>query len=123
VTIGDHIKKRRMDLRLLQKDIAKRWNVTEETITNWENGYSIPMISYYPLIIEFLGYSLWQFDTNTLSGKILEYRHRYGLSAKQLGRLLGVNLSTVRSWELNESTPSKQKIKKLELLLANKPLD
>lgn len=87
------------------------------------NGHTTPMINYYPLIIEFLGYSMWQFDISTLSGKILDYRYRNGLSAKRLGQLLGVNMSTVRSWELEKRMLSKENIKKLEALLLTKPLE
>ena len=41
-TIGDHIRKKRFDLKLLQKDAAKIIGVSEDTITGWENGRSQP---------------------------------------------------------------------------------
>ena len=37
-TIGEHIRKRRMDLGLEQKEVARIIGVTESTIWNWENG-------------------------------------------------------------------------------------
>lgn len=37
VSIGDHIRKKRMQLKLLQKDVAKICCVTEDCITNWKN--------------------------------------------------------------------------------------
>lgn len=109
-TIDEHIKKSRMDLGLFQRDIAQLWNVTEETITNWENGYSEPQIVYYPCIAVFLGYEWWRFDTSTLSGRTQDYRYRNGLSAKRLGQSLGVNMTTIRSWELEESVPRKEQL-------------
>ncbi|WP_394347489.1 helix-turn-helix transcriptional regulator [Pedobacter polaris] len=41
-TISEHLKKRRMDLGLLQADVARRLNVCDESIGNWENGHSKP---------------------------------------------------------------------------------
>jgi len=38
VTIGDHIRKRRMDLGLLQREVAEIIGVTESSIWNWEHG-------------------------------------------------------------------------------------
>ncbi|MBY0377305.1 MAG: recombinase family protein [Gammaproteobacteria bacterium] len=123
-TIGEHIKKRRMDLGLFQRDIAQLWNVTEETITNWENGYSEPQIGYYARIAMFLGYEWWRFDISALSGRIQDYRYRNGLSAKRLGQLLGVNMTTIRSWELEERVPRKEQLENLNLLLeTTKPLE
>lgn len=106
-----------MDLGLFQRDIAQLWNVTEETITNWENSYSEPQIVYYPRIAEFLGYEWWRFDTSALSERIQDYRYRNGLSAKRLGQSLGVNMTTIRSWELEDSVPRKQQRENLNLLL------
>jgi len=40
-TIGEHIRKRRMDLGLMQREVAKIIGVTESTIWNWENGWDI----------------------------------------------------------------------------------
>jgi hypothetical protein len=37
-TIGDHIRKRRLDLKLLQKDISERLGVDETTIYLWEKN-------------------------------------------------------------------------------------
>lgn len=40
-SIGEHIRKRRMDLNLLQKDVAKMLGVTEGSIKNGENNRGI----------------------------------------------------------------------------------
>ena len=37
-TLGDHLRKKRLDLKLLQKDVARIIGVTESTIWNWEHG-------------------------------------------------------------------------------------
>jgi len=55
-TLGDHIRGKRLDLGLLQKDVAKIINTTTDTIWNLEKNYAIPSLFYIPKIIEFLGY-------------------------------------------------------------------
>ena len=56
-TIGDHIKKRRLKLRLMQQQVADRLEVHIESVKNWEHGVTSPGIHKIPRIIEFLGYS------------------------------------------------------------------
>jgi len=55
--LGDHIRARRLDLGLLQKDVAGIIGVTTDTITNWEKGRNQPMHRRYLKINKFLGYS------------------------------------------------------------------
>ncbi len=110
VSIGDHIRKRRLELGLLQKDVAKRIKVTEDCITNWENNRSEPMIHYLPAIIQFLGYSPQTFDVKNLGDRIREYRYRKGLSFAAFGKMLRVDGSTISSWEKSQSIPSQRNI-------------
>ena len=106
-TIGEHIKKRRMDLGLFQRDIAQLWNVTEETITNWENNRNKPQINFFPLIISFLGYNPFlELGNSSTEKQIYSYRCANGLSYKRLGKLLYVDASTIRAWEQGKRLPS-----------------
>ena len=45
-TLGDHIRKKRLDLELLQKDVANIIGINESTIWNWENNYATPSSFY-----------------------------------------------------------------------------
>ncbi|HTE01621.1 MAG TPA: helix-turn-helix domain-containing protein [Mucilaginibacter sp.] len=56
-TLGEHILKKRLELGLLQKDVAAILGVCEDSITGWENERSRPQSRYYSVIIEFLQYS------------------------------------------------------------------
>jgi len=67
-TIGQHIRKRRMDLRLLQRDVAGIIGVTECTVFGWEKGMREPSTKHVPRIIDFLGYSPFEGP-----GDIFEY--------------------------------------------------
>jgi transcriptional regulator with XRE-family HTH domain len=113
-SIGEHIRKKRMDLGLLQADIAKQLRVSDETINNWENGHRVPQINFYPRIFLFLGYNPVVLDENTIAGKIFAYRCRFGLSYRSFGKQLGVDASTVRGWEHGKCQPKNEILIKLQ---------
>ncbi|MEX1138897.1 MAG: helix-turn-helix transcriptional regulator [Bacteroidota bacterium] len=56
VTIGDHVRAKRLELKLLQKVVARLVGVDETTVYNWERAYTKPPLRYMPKILEFLGY-------------------------------------------------------------------
>jgi len=56
VTLGDHLRRRRLELGLYQKDVAAQIGVTTSTIWNWEHGWAVGY-QYLPKLIRFLGYS------------------------------------------------------------------
>jgi transcriptional regulator with XRE-family HTH domain len=55
-SLGDHIRTHRLDLKLLQKQVADQIGVDKATITNWERNSVAPAVRYLPTIIQFLGY-------------------------------------------------------------------
>ncbi len=105
-TLGDHLRKRRLDMKLLQKDVAQELSVCEQSICNWEKNLAKPDIKYIPTIIKFIGYV--PFDTSIVSTgeKIILYRKLHGLSQKMLACQLGIDPSTLRKWERNKRKPS-----------------
>jgi len=54
-TLGDHLRKRRLDLGLLQKEAAAKLGVDVKTVTNWERQRTQPKIRFLPPIFRFLG--------------------------------------------------------------------
>lgn len=112
-TIGEHIRKRRMDRGLLQKEVAEQIGVTEDCITLWESNKSNPHVSYYPKIIDFLGYLPIEFDTSTLTGRIKEYRYKHGLTQEDLALNLKINESTVYHIEKGTHKPSVKTLTRL----------
>jgi len=54
-TIGDHIRRRRLGLKLFQKDVAEKIGVDKTSIRNWEANATLPEIRLMPAIIGFLG--------------------------------------------------------------------
>jgi len=116
-TLGDHLRKRRLDLKLYQKDVAKRIGVDEATIYNWENNRSFPPLCFIPKIIELLGYVPFESRARTLGEKIVYSRRLLGLTQKKLAKSLGIDPSTLGRWERNESQPNKKLLEKLNTLL------
>lgn len=72
--VGLHIRKRRLELKLLQKDVATYIGVTEEAVMYWETGFAEPQIQYAPKVIEFLGYIPYRHETETLGGRLKLHR-------------------------------------------------
>jgi transcriptional regulator with XRE-family HTH domain len=56
-TLGDHVRKRRLDLGLNQKTTGQRMGVHGGTVWNWESGQRKPETKNLPAIIAFLGYN------------------------------------------------------------------
>jgi len=112
--IGDHIRKRRVELKLLQKDVAKLLGVKKESIYNWENNHNSPKIYLLPKIIEFLGYIPFELSTKTTAERTLYYRKVHGLSQEKLAELLSVDESTIRNWESGKHRPSKKSSETIE---------
>lgn len=106
-SLGEHIRKKRMDLGISQEATAKQLGVSEDCICYWENCRKQPQIRHYPSIIAFLGYSPFDFETETFGGKIKKYKYKHGLNNANLAKLLGVDKTTVASWECNERKPLK----------------
>ena len=104
-TLGQHIRKRRMDLGLLQRNVDEIVDTSIDCITFWENGKIQPQIHFFPKIIFFLGHYPFE-EVNTFSGKLIKYRHHHGLTYKELGKWIGVDGTTITSWESRKTIPN-----------------
>ena len=76
-SIGDHIRARRFDLGLHQREVATQMGVCAETIRNWELGWRQPAIRSLPAIVQFLGYSPLP-QGKSLGEQIMAYRKLRG---------------------------------------------
>ncbi len=104
---GDHIKKRRLELGLYQKEVAMKLGVDECTITNWELNRTSPQLRFIPKIIEFLGYVPPLDTARTLGEIIVEYRRTRGLSQREFAEQMGLDPTTLSRWERGLGRPSK----------------
>ena len=100
-TLGEHIKKRRLELGLTQKQAANALGVNGWTILNWETGQHHPSIRSVPAILSFLGYDAFVAPT-TVGERLLQTRRKYGWSTGEAARQLGVDRTTWQDWERGE---------------------
>ncbi len=118
ITIGDHIKKKRLENNLFQKDVGKIIGTDNFTIVNWEkNGTKNIPAKYYPKIMEFLNYCPLEKPPTTITEKIKLHRLHQELNQKQFAQLLEVDPTTVKFWESGERKPSEKMIKKLKYFI------
>ena len=104
-SLGDHIRARRLDLKLLQKQIADQIGVDKAPITNWERNASSPAVRYVPAIIQFLGYDPLP-PTDSLSERVATARRVLGLSQRKMAERLGVDPATWMGWEASRHRPA-----------------
>ncbi len=96
--LGEHIRKRRLELRLTQKQAAERLGVNPWTGLDWEKDHTEPPIESIPVIIRFLDYDLFP-EPKTIPERLLAKRRTMGWSIKEAARRLGVDSGTWGDWE------------------------
>ncbi|MBU1700199.1 MAG: transcriptional regulator [Candidatus Eisenbacteria bacterium] len=97
-TIGDHVRKRRLDLGLTQQEVALMMGVNKTTIFNWEAGRVAPDLHALPEVLKFLGYDPRP-QADTFPERIRQLRQGLGLSLEELAAKIGVDPSTIQKWE------------------------
>lgn len=97
-TLGDHIRTKRLDLDLEQKEVALLFKINHETIKNWENNNTKPGIKYYPAIMNFLGYCPYV-RPETWGEELKLHRIHQGLSHRRLSKIIDVDPCTIGYWE------------------------
>lgn len=115
-TFGEHLRKRRMDLGLFQRDAAAQLGASEASVWLWEKDRGTPELSFLPAILTFLGYDpqpvpsgLWE--------RLVRYRKGRGWSQKRLAKELKVDPTTLSRWELGNKAPWGDYLKRVEQLL------
>ena len=81
--------------------------MTECCITNWELGHTEPEIGYIPAIIEFIGYCPY-IPAADITARLKTIRWAYGLTQEKLAKLMGVDESSLCSWERGEHYPTRK---------------
>jgi DNA-binding transcriptional regulator YiaG len=93
-TVGDHIRRKRLDLGLGQRTLARQLGVREETVHLWETGRARPLARHYGRVVRFLGYDPEPagFD---MAGRIRARRRAEGLTQAELAAWLGTDEGTI----------------------------
>ncbi len=112
VTLGDHLRRRRRELGLYQKDVAAQIGVTTSTIWNWEHGWTIDL-RYIPGVIAFLGYNPIPCPDDTIE-KLAWFKQVNGLTLEQLGVEMGRDPEQVGEWLIGRHRPCQSNRKMIE---------
>lgn len=105
-TLGEHIRKQRLDLGLRQRTLAERLGVRTETLAMWERGQAGPLARHYGAIVRFLGYDPEPEDWS-LPGRLRTIRRRLGLSQADFAAKVGLDEGSVCRWESGSRKPSR----------------
>jgi len=105
-TIGEHIRKRRIEQGLTQKALAALLGVSEAAILDWEIHGRAPALRTIPAIVRFLGRLPGDQENLTLGQRLRRCRQVRGLSQKVLARQLNVDPGTLARWESGERRPA-----------------
>ena len=103
-TLGDHLRKRRLDLKLLQKEVGQRIGGSVSDVWNWENNRVSPAVKFIPAIIAFLGFNPLPQPAG-LAEHLVWFRQSKGWTQKAFAKVLGVDQTTVARWERGERAP------------------
>jgi transcriptional regulator with XRE-family HTH domain len=87
-TLGEHLKKRRRELGLLQREAAERMGIFKETYVNWERGHTKPVAPHFRPVVAFLGYDPSPAPT-TLAERLGAKRRTIGLTFEEVAAHLG----------------------------------
>jgi transcriptional regulator with XRE-family HTH domain len=96
--LGDHLRAKRIDLGLLQREVAVRIGVDTATVTNWELGNTEPEERFIPALIGFLGYNPLP-APKSLGEAVRRERLTRGWSVAALAARVGVDPTTVARLE------------------------
>ena len=114
-TIGEHVRKRRMDLGMLQREVAAKIGVTESSVWNWERGTE-PELVHIPKIIAFLGYVPFECPDDLL-GRLRYYKLVNGMSFERLGAAMGRDPEQLVDWLSNGMKPCKRNVQEISNFL------
>jgi transcriptional regulator with XRE-family HTH domain len=96
-TLGQHLKKRRRELGLLQRATAEILGVSTDTVVNWEKDKTKPMPAQFRPVVALLGYDPTP-EPQTLVERLEAKQRRLGASLAQVARYLGWDPGSLRRY-------------------------
>jgi transcriptional regulator with XRE-family HTH domain len=114
--LGDHVRARRLDLRLTQCEVATQIGVTESTICNREKGRVGPDVKHLPALVRFLDYNPLP-EPTSFAERVTWARTLLGLSVQACARRLGVDPATLWAWETGRREPEGRRLTAAEQLV------
>jgi transcriptional regulator with XRE-family HTH domain len=97
-TLGQQARKRRLLLKLTQRQAAERLGVSAATVRNWEKGNTEPSIEFVPAIVRFMGCEPF-LESTSIAGQLMAKRRSMGWSIRKAAAAAGVDPATWADWE------------------------
>ena len=116
-TLGDHLRKVRLDRGLSQQEVAICLNVTTNSITGWELNRNVPTVRMAKRRIEFLGYVPIYENTQRFEGQLYLTRMITGKTQAQVAKEILVDQTTLRRVELGSQKPVRKTREKIEAFI------
>lgn len=96
--MGEHLRKRRLEMGLSQRELAGQFGINTWTVLNWEKGRTEPPVRSMPAVLAFLGYEPFAVP-RSLPERLRAKRRAMGWSLHEAAEALGVDPETWRNWE------------------------
>ncbi len=125
-TLGERIRKARMDKGLYAKELAKLIGIDEDTVINWEKDRNMPQYGDVRNLQDTLDLKLpavliyrdYPSNPITFSQKFRQKRLDLNLSQKEAAKKLGLEVTTIRRLECEKmKKPQKATMGKLKSFL------
>ena len=97
-TLGEHVKRSRLEREISRREAALLLGVTPWTVFNWEKGRTDPAIEAMPAIIRFLGYDPSP-APRSLPERLLAKRRAMGWSIQNAAKTVAVDPGVWSDWE------------------------
>lgn len=111
--LAKHIRRRRQNLRLYQRQLAEIIDVTESTIYNWERGVE-PELRFIPAIIRFLGYNpLPMPPADDPLEQLRHYKTTNGMDFYRLGKAMSKDHEQLADWLSGRHKPFRKSLDKI----------
>ncbi len=112
-TLGDHLRKVRLDGNLSQPEVAKILKVSTDTIIGWELNRYEPTAKLAKSAIDYLGYNPFLGEEHSLGKQLYHARLITGKTQKEVAEVLGCDESNLRYIELGQRKPQPETLGKI----------
>ncbi len=113
-TLGDHLRKARLDRGLFQPQVAFALKVTTDTVTYWETNRCEPTAKFAKKIIEFLGYVPFSLEGSSIGKQLYYARLITGKTQAEVAKEINLDESNLNFIERGERKPFRKTSEKIE---------
>lgn len=121
-TIGGHLRRRRLQLKIFQSEAARKLGVSLVTMSKWECDKIYPTWQYHSKIIEYLAFDPFPscglrdpygnepsgvaiLPSESLGTRVRKRRLELKLTVTECAQKLGIDVKTLRDWEGRRRSP------------------